>query len=78
MLFFPLTESTHYSSGYCSKIMFNHDKFNGEEATVCIGGLKNLKTPIKIKKWLNCNLASFIKRFPSVSENVEILPISTY
>jgi hypothetical protein len=41
MLFIPLTESTHYSPEYRTKILFNHDKFNGEEAAVCIGGLQN-------------------------------------
>jgi hypothetical protein len=30
MLFIPLTESSHYLAEYRSKIMFNHDKFNGD------------------------------------------------
>lgn len=65
MLFIPLTESSHYSMEYRSKIMFNHDKFNGDEAAVCIGGLKDLKTLIKLKNGSIVSLQTLLKGFPA-------------
>jgi len=65
MLFIPLTESTHYSPEYRTKILFNHDKFNGEEAAVCIGGLHNLKTVIKLKNDSTVTLQSLLKGIPA-------------
>jgi hypothetical protein len=56
MLFIPLTKNIHYSPEYRAKIMFNHEKFNGDEAAVCIGGLKDLKTPVKLKNGATVSL----------------------
>jgi hypothetical protein len=65
MLFIPLTEWTHYSPEYRAKILFNHDKFNGDEAAVCIGGLNDLKTPIKLKNGSTVSLQALLKGFPA-------------
>jgi hypothetical protein len=65
ILFIPLTESTHYSPEYRTKILFNQDKFNGEEAAVCIGALQNLKTVIKLKNDSKVTLQSLLKGFPT-------------
>jgi hypothetical protein len=71
MLFIPLMESSHYLAEYRSKIMFNHDKFNGDEAAVCIGGLKDLKTLI-IKEWLYSITSDIAARFPCLTRHVLI------
>jgi hypothetical protein len=65
MLLIPLMESTHYSPEYCSKIMFNHDKCNGDEAAVCIGGFTDLKTPVKRKNGSTVSLQALLKGFPA-------------
>jgi hypothetical protein len=65
MLFIPLKESTHYSPEYRAKILFNHDKFNGDEAAFFIGRLKVLKTPIKLKNGLIVSLQALLKGFPA-------------
>ena len=65
MLFILLTESTHYSPEYHAKILFNNDEFNGDEATVCIGWLKDLKTPIKLKNGSTVSLQALLKGFPA-------------
>jgi hypothetical protein len=77
MLFIPLMESSHYLAEYRSKIMFNHDKFNGDEAAVCIGGLKDLKTLI-IKEWLYSITSDIAARFPCLTRHVLISIVSAY
>lgn len=65
MLFIPLTEGAHTAPEYREKILFNHDKFNGEKAAVCIGGLQNLNTEVKLKNGTLISLQSLLKGFPA-------------
>ncbi len=36
MVFLPLTDGSLYSLEYRTKIIFNHEKFIGDEATICV------------------------------------------
>jgi hypothetical protein len=47
MLFIPLCKGTHTSPDYQEKILFKHDRYHGDKAVVCIGGLKDLNTKAK-------------------------------
>jgi len=78
ILFIPLTESTHYSPEYRTKILFNQDKFNGEEAAVCIGALQNLKTVIKLKNDSKVTLQSLLKGFPTTPGMNRSIPLPTH
>ncbi len=72
MLFIPLTESTHYSPEYHAKILFNHDKFNGEEAAVCIGGLQNLKMVIGPQGTSMCRRNIHVSRWRLFSDHANL------
>jgi len=65
MLFIPLQENAHTSPNYCSKILFNHDKFHVKEAVVCIGGWNNLKTMVTLRNGRAVSIQSLLKGFPA-------------
>jgi hypothetical protein len=45
-IFIPLKNSTDITTSDCTKILFNHDKSNGDEEATCIGGLQDLNQKI--------------------------------
>jgi hypothetical protein len=47
MLFIPLHDNIEAS--YCQKVIFNHNKYLGDETALAIQGLNNLSTIIKLK-----------------------------
>jgi len=48
MIFIQLKDSTSMSTEYHSKILFNHENFNGDQEAVCIGGLHDLNTKVTL------------------------------
>jgi hypothetical protein len=51
MLFIPLLEGHQPSNEFQAKILFNHDKYIGEEAAFSIGGFPSSKKASQIEKW---------------------------
>jgi hypothetical protein len=49
MLFIPIANLNRSNSEFCSKIIFNHEKFIGDEALFSIGGFQNLNNLIRLK-----------------------------
>jgi hypothetical protein len=49
MLYIPINDGTLNSTPYRQKILYNHEKSNGDEAVSSISGLQDLKTLVKIK-----------------------------
>jgi len=45
--------------------LFNHDKYHGKEAVVCIGGLAYLNTKILFKDNTHVTIHNLLKGFPS-------------
>jgi hypothetical protein len=65
MLFIPLNKGTHYSTDYRSKILYNHEKFIGDEAAMCLGGLRNLNTEITMKTGHKLSTRQLLKSIPA-------------
>jgi hypothetical protein len=42
-LFIPLLEGNLHPAEYCTKILFNHNQYLGEESAFSIGGFQDLK-----------------------------------
>jgi hypothetical protein len=64
-IFLPIADASHITPEYRAKIILNHDKLNGDEAAVCIGGLKPLKSEITLKNGSAVTLQALLKRFPA-------------
>ncbi len=65
MPFIPLHEGTHTALEYREKILYNHDKFHGDKAVICIGGLVDLNTKVTLKNNSKVTLRTLFKGFPS-------------
>jgi hypothetical protein len=65
MLFIPLNEGTTYSPEERTKYIFNHESFLGEEAVLCIGGLNDLNSIIKLKNDQQITIRMLLKSIPA-------------
>jgi hypothetical protein len=65
MLFVPLYDGANYSPAQRDKIIFNHESYIGTEEAMCISGLNNLNTPIKIKGGHEITLCILLKSLPA-------------
>jgi hypothetical protein len=65
LLFIPLIDKTQMTPEYRNKIIYNHERFLGEEAALCIGGLQDLNTVITIKKGAKITLRMLLKSIPA-------------
>jgi len=65
MLFLPLSKISTLSSELWKKIVFNHEKFIGEETLFCIGGFQNLNSPILLKNGQAVTLRTLLKSIPA-------------
>lgn len=65
MVFLPLTDGSQYSPEYRTKIVFNHEKFIGDEAAICIGGLHDLRNMIKLKSGHEVTIRTLLKSIPA-------------
>jgi hypothetical protein len=65
MIFIPLYSGIVYSPDQRDKIIFNHEAFIGSEEAMCIGGLSDLNTPIKIKGGQEIPLRILLKSLPA-------------
>jgi len=65
MLFLPLSEISTLSSDLRKKIIFNHEKFLGEETLFCIGGFHNLNSSILLKNGQTVSLRTLLKSLPA-------------
>jgi hypothetical protein len=45
----PLLDGIQAFTEFHSKVLFNHDQYNGDEAAFSIGGFQDLKTNIMLK-----------------------------
>jgi hypothetical protein len=64
MLFIPLLEGHQPSNEFCAKVLFNHEKYIGEEEAFSIGGFQDLKTQVKLKNGSTVSLCTLIKSIP--------------
>jgi len=65
MLFIPLRDGAGASSDYREKNSFNHDKYNGDEETVCIGGLQDLDSKITLATGKSITIRELLKSYPA-------------
>jgi hypothetical protein len=65
MIFIPLRDGTSMSTEYRSKILFNHDNFNGTQKAMCIGGLQDLNNKITLSTGNTITLRELLKSFPA-------------
>lgn len=70
MIFIPLTDGTSMSTSYRSKILFNHNRFNGIEEAVCIGGLQNLNNKVILSTGTVVTIQELLKSFHNASGQV--------
>jgi hypothetical protein len=65
MLFIPLTNCASASSEYREKIIFKHNKYNGDEEAICIGGLQDLDRKITLLNGKVISIRELLKSFPA-------------
>lgn len=65
MVFIPLNEGTTYTPEERSRYIFNHETFLGDEAALCIGGLQDLNTKIKLKNDMTITIRMLLKSIPA-------------
>jgi hypothetical protein len=68
MLFIPFNEETHLSSHYHEKILYNHQRYNGQCSVLAVGGLQDLNTVVKLKSGQHISLRSLLKSIPATTE----------
>lgn len=49
MLFIPLNYTILYEPTYQQKVIYNHEQYLGDETCMCIHGLQDLNTTVKLK-----------------------------
>jgi hypothetical protein len=65
MLFIPHSTISNASIDFKTKILFNHNKFIGDETLFSIGELQDLNSIIKLKKWQIGNAAHAPQEYTS-------------
>jgi hypothetical protein len=65
MVFLPLTEGSLYTPEERHRFIFNHESFLGNEAALCIGGLNDLNTLIKLKNDQETTIRMLLKSIPA-------------
>ncbi len=65
LLFIPLLENTQLTPEYRNKIIYNHERYLGEEAAICIGGLQDLKNITTLKNGMKIPLRMLLKSIPA-------------
>jgi hypothetical protein len=67
MLFIPTHDSATSSTELCKKIIFNHEKYLGNETLFCIGGLQDLNTTITLRNNKQVTIHHLLKSLPVMS-----------
>jgi hypothetical protein len=67
MLFIPLLENSAPTTGVCSKILFNHEQYNGDADAFSIGGFQDLKAIITLWNGDKVSLHTPLKSLPASS-----------
>jgi hypothetical protein len=65
MMFIPLNEGTAYSPEECTRYIFNHESFLVDEAALCIGGLQDINTKIRLKNDQIMTIRMLLKSIPA-------------
>jgi hypothetical protein len=65
MLFLPTKDIYNYSNDFCTKIIFNHEKYIGNETLFSIGGFQDLKNTIKLKNGKLVTIRHLLKSMPA-------------
>jgi hypothetical protein len=65
MLFIPFNKGTHLSAYYREKILYNHQKYNGQCSVLAVGGLQDLNNTVKLKTGQAISLQELLKSIPA-------------
>jgi hypothetical protein len=65
MVYIPFHEGTHMSPQFREKILYNHQKYNGQCSVLAVGGLHNLNTMVKLKTGQLTSLRELLKSIPA-------------
>jgi hypothetical protein len=65
MMYIPLNEGTLYTPEERLRYIFNYESFLGEEAALCIGGLNDLNTPIRLQNDQMTTVRMLLKSIPA-------------
>jgi hypothetical protein len=65
MLFVPLHEIMRSTNKFRSKSAFNHEKYVGNKALFCIGGLHDLNNHIKLKNGKHVTIRNLLQSIPA-------------
>jgi hypothetical protein len=65
MLYIPLLDGHNPTPEFQAKIIFNHEKYLGDEDVFSIGGFQDLKNTITLKSSSSVSLQTLLKSIPS-------------
>jgi hypothetical protein len=65
MVFIPLNEGTLYTPEERTRYIFNHESFLGEEDALCISGLQDINTKIRLKNDQIITIRMLLKSIPA-------------
>jgi hypothetical protein len=65
MLFIPMKNITNSTPTFCTKIVFNNEKYIGNEALFSIGGLYDLNTLITLKNGKKITICALLQSIPA-------------
>jgi len=64
MLFIPLNPNIMYEPSYHQKVIFNHEQYLGEETCMCIHGLQDRNTRVKLRDSQEVSLRMLLRSLP--------------
>jgi len=65
MLFIPLYDNIQHEPAYRQKVIYNHERYIGEEEAICIHGLQNPNIGVKLKNGQNVTLRMLLHSIPA-------------
>ena len=65
LLFIPLYDNIRHEPAYRQKVIYNHERYLGEEEALCIHGLQDFNTTVQLKNGQHVTLRLLLRSLPA-------------